>query len=81
LGLSASHKTMRILAPSEREPRKSMRIPGGDDDSVDVNVWVNRRVMTAAKIAAIVNAQTPSQLMEKILTDYLNRSGFLENRD
>ena len=58
-----------------------MRIPDGDGDPVDVNVWVNREVMTAAKVAGILNSQTPSQLMEKILTDYLQNSGFLDKQD
>jgi hypothetical protein len=58
-----------------------MSIPDGDGDPADVNVWVNRQVMTAAKVASVLNSQTPSQLMEKILTDYLQNSGFLDKQD
>ena len=57
-----------------------MNISGEDVDSVNVNVWVSRRVMSAAKIAAILNSQTPSQLMEDILLAYLKRSGYLDDR-
>ena len=58
-----------------------MSIPDGDGDPADVNVWVNRQVMTAAKVASVLNSQTPSQLMEGILTEYLDSSGFLADRD
>ena len=57
-----------------------MRIPGEDNESVTVNVWVNRRVMSAAKVAAILKSQTPSQLMEDILMKYLKSSGYLDDR-
>ena len=79
-GLYASRKTRQTTVAGERGLKTKMYVSGEDVDSVNVNVWVSRRVMSAAKIAAILNSQTPSQLMEDILLEHLKRSGYLDNR-
>ena len=59
----------------------SMVMTGDPEDPIDMTVWVTGRVMAATEMAAIVNTQTPSKLVEGILMDYLRRGGFLRKPD
>ncbi|MDA0652922.1 MAG: hypothetical protein O3C49_06565 [Proteobacteria bacterium] len=50
-----------------------------EDDAVLVEVRVNNNIIIAAELAAIAGSKPVSELLEDILVEYLEKTGYLSD--